>query len=417
LTGLTATFVALLFGGIVMLGRARGPAWLRFLGRGLSAALALGFAWLTIALIRFGEGRGWTGDGPALLVVMLAIPVAALCALAMGVGAFLPATVTARAPAWLAIGSIAVGLAGTGWSALEMRRAARPSHGAPVVALAFVDGGSRLVSYDANGGVKRWRIRTQALEREWQAPELAGARAILSTLEGFRALALFEGRAVVHTFEKGTRTVTLPGVGAAALLPGDRAVLAAGRTLRVAPLAAPQQPDLERELPAEARALAADRQGRIWAALADGALVALDGGNALQEIARLPGPAERLLVSPGGSWLAAIEAGGKGRVIAAATGAVHDVPGFGVHAAAFASERLFLFNSGPLDGAALAFSLERLVTEPWIGQGVGIAALAVDPDAGVAAFAAGNDANVLVAPGKGNAYTSKWDRLSDRGAF
>ena len=103
----TATFVALLFAGIVMLGRARGPRWLRFLGRGLTAALALGFSWLAIGLIRFGADRGWTGDGPGMLVVMLAIPVAALCALAMWVGLFLPSTATSRVPAWLAIGAIA----------------------------------------------------------------------------------------------------------------------------------------------------------------------------------------------------------------------------------------------------------------------------------------------------------------------
>jgi hypothetical protein len=413
----TAAFVALLFAGVVMLGRVRGPRWLRFLGRGLSAALAIAFSWLAIALIDFGADRGWTGDGPGMLVVMLAIPIAALCALAMWVGLFLPRAATSRAPAWLAIGSIAVGLAGTGWSVLDARRGAQPSHGAPVVALAFAEGGSRLVSYDAAGAVKRWRLRTGAREGEWLAPELAGARQILTTPEGFRAVALFGDRAAVHTFEKRATAVTVPGVAAAALLPDDRAAFALGRTLRIAPLDSPQRSELERTLPHEARALAADRQGRLWAALADGAVVFLDTGAALQEIARLPAPAERLLVSPGGTWLAAIEAGGKGRVVSAATGAVHEVPGFGVHAAAFASERLFVFNSGPLDGAALAFSLERMATEPWIGQGTGIAALAVDADAGIAAFAAGNDANVLVAPGKGNAYTSKWDRLADRGAF
>jgi hypothetical protein len=413
----TATFVALLLAGVVMLGRARGPRWLRFLGRGLTAALALGFSGVALALLRFGAERGWTGDGPAMLVVMLAIPIAALCALAMWVALFLPETAASRVPAWLAIGSIAIGLAGTSGFVIEARRDAQPSHGAPVVALAFVEGGSRLVSYDSTGAVKRWRLRTHALERSWQAPELAGARQILTTAEGFRAVALFGDRAVVHTFEKGAAEVTLPGVAAVAILPHDRAAFASGRTLRIAPLGAPRGADLERELPAEARALAADRQGRLWAALADGAVVSLDAGSALREVARLPAPAERLLVSPGGAWLAAIEAGGKGRVVSAATGAVHELPGFGVHAAAFASERFLLFNSGPLDGAALAFSLERMATEPWIGQGIGIAALTVDPDSGVAAFATGHDANVLVAPGKGNAYTSKWDRLSDRGTF
>jgi hypothetical protein len=315
------------------------------------------------------------------------------------------------------VGSIAIGLAGTGWSALDAQRDAQPSHGAPVVALAFVEAGSRLVSYDATGAVKRWRLLTHALEGEWQAPGLAGARHILTTTGGARAVALFGDRAEIHTFEKRAAVVTLPGVAAAAVLPDDRAAFASGRTLRIAPLGAPQASDLERELPAEARALAADRQGRLWAALADGAVVSLEAGTALREIARLPAPAERLLVSPGGTWLAAIEPGGKGRVVRAATGAVHELPGFGVHAAAFASEQLFVFNGSPLDGAALAFSLERMATEPWIGQGIGISALAVDPDAGVAAFAAGNDANVLVAPGKGNAYTSKWERLADRGGF
>ena len=407
-----ATFVALVFSGIVMLGRARGPRWLRVLGRGLTAALALGFSWLAIGLWRLGAERGWTGDGPGMLVVMLAIPVAALCALAAWVGLLAPSTESSRVPAWLALGAIATGLAGSAHSALELRRNAQPSHGAPVVALAFIEGGSRLVSYDATGVVKRWRIRTRALEAEWTAPELAGARAILTTPEGFRAVALFADRAVIRTFDDRPASRTLPGVAGAALLPGDRGALASGRTLRIAPLGDPERPDLERTLPAEIRALAADRQGRLWAALADGAVVSLEAGAGLREVARLQAPAERLIVSPGGAWLAAIDAGGKGRVISLADGAVHDVPGFGVYAAAFATERMLVYNSGPLDGAALALSLDRLATEPWIGQGRGIAALAVDPDAGLAAFAAGGDAHVLVAPGNGgNAYTSSWDRL------
>ena len=411
---MTALYVALFFSGIAMLGRARGPRWLRVLGRGLSALLAIGFTALAIALFQLGHDRGWTGDGPGMLVVMLAIPIAALCALAGWVGLFLPATAESRVSPWLALGAIGVGLAGGAWTVLDMQRAAQPSHDAPVVAIAFVDGGAALVSFDSAGAVKRWRVATREVEAEWSAPELAGARAIVASRSGVAAIALFADHAVARLFDAPRATRTLPGVADAALLPGDRAALAVGRTILVVSTSDPARSEGELPVPGVVRALAADRQGRIYAALADGALVVVESARVQRTIAQLPAAPARLLVSPGGTWLAAIDGDGKARIVTPATGAVREVSGFGMHAVAFLSERALGFNSGPLDGAALALSLEDLRTEPWIGQGGGIAALAVEPDAGLAAFAVGRDVNLLAAPGGGNAYTSTWERLTDR---
>jgi hypothetical protein len=397
-----------------MLGRARGPRWLRVLGRGLTAVVAIAFSYLAIGLYLLGAERGWTGDGPAMLVVMIAIPIAALCALAAWVGLAMPSTATSRVPASLALGAIAIGGGGAAYSAFAMQQAALPSHSAPVVAVAFVDGGGALVSADTMGVVKRWRVARSWVEAEWTVRELAGAQAILVTPEGYRAVALFPDRAVLATFGEKGKVKTLPPLAGAALLAGDRAALAADRTVRVVALADPALADNEWELPAPAGAVAADRQGRVYAALADGTLAALESGRAVRPLARVPIAPVRLLVSPGGTWLAAIAADGTGWVAATATGATHALPGFGVHAATFVGETGFGYNSGPLDGAAHLFSLERLATEPWIGQGRGIAALACDREAGLAAFVSGPDVHVLAAPGPGNAYTSVWERLPGR---
>jgi hypothetical protein len=407
-----AVFVGLFFAGIAMLGRARGPRWLRVLGRGLSAAVAIGFTALAIALYRLGADRGWTGDGPGMLVVMLAIPVAALCALAAWAGLLVPSSAESRVSPWLAIGAMAVGLAGCFYTAFEVKRDAQPSHAAPVAAIAFVDGGAALVSIDTAGTVRRWRAKTHEVLGEWSAPELAGARAIVVSADGATAIALFGDRAVARPLDAPRATRTLPGVADAALLPGDRAALALDRSVLVVAAADPARIDVERKLPLAVRAVAADRQGRIYGALADGALVAIESADAPRTIAQLPAAPARLLASPGGTWLAAVDADGKGRIVATATGDVREIPGFGVHAAAFLSDGALGFNSGPQDGAAQKLSLDAMRTEPWIGQGVGIAALAVAEDAGLAAFAAGRDVHLLAAPGRGNAYTSNWHRLA-----
>ena len=66
-------FPALAFAGILLLGFVRQPL-LRALGRLLAIGVSAGFSVLAIGLYRLGDSQNWTGDGPGMLVVLLAVP-------------------------------------------------------------------------------------------------------------------------------------------------------------------------------------------------------------------------------------------------------------------------------------------------------------------------------------------------------
>jgi hypothetical protein len=160
------TFVVIAFAGVLMLPHVKGPVWLRWLGRVLAGALAFALSWATLSLYQLGAERNWTGDGPGMLVVMLLIPVAALCALAAWLGTLWPSGFRSgrlSVPPWIAIGMIVVGLAGSTKSADDYRRELRHAHEAPVVALQLTEAGTRLVSIDGAGTVMRWKVPERAL--------------------------------------------------------------------------------------------------------------------------------------------------------------------------------------------------------------------------------------------------------------
>jgi hypothetical protein len=353
-----------------------------------------------------------------MLVVAMGLGLAALCALASWLAVIAQlAGCGPRRPAHpaLALAMIAVGVAGSGHALREARRAERPSHDAAIVGVHFVRGGRQLLSLDAAGTLKAWDPAARAFESARAVPALAGASALLASEDGRFVLALQADGAQLLALEDGAEPQRLAGVAHAALLSGDEVALAAGRELRVAPLAAPGRTRARRELASPIRALASDAQGRLLVALEDGALLAIDAPEAAsRERARLPRPARRLRLSPSGSWLVAVYVDARAAVVRIASGEVRALPDWmRVDACAFASEDALVF-AGPGDPSALALSLADLRSEPWLGYGRPLGALAVSPAAPEAAVALGADLLLARAPRGGNAYTSDAARLVHR---
>jgi hypothetical protein len=410
-------FPALAFAALVLLGFARQPL-LRWLGRVLTIGVATGFTAVAMGLYRLGDDRGWTGDGPGMLVVMLLIPVAGAVALATW-GAVVAQWVAGprRVSGSLALAMLAAGMVGTGWQAREHQRQAKPSHDAPVVAVAFADDGARLLSLDAAGTLKTWDVAQRRLLGERREPLLAGARALIATSDGVFAIALGpRGADVLRPGEAGLAPTTLLGVSSATLLPGGRLAWATDQRLHIGALGSLDLQDAGVALGAPITALAADREGALAAALADGRLVVIGpGGETRRELGTLPAPATRLAFSPGGAWLAAADAEARAHVADLRRGEMRALDRWiGLHHAAFVADEVLVFTAAAEDPAALSLSLAASApaTGPWLNHGQIVTALGAAPGAPVAAVAFGPQLFLARAPRRGGDYVSDAERLA-----
>jgi hypothetical protein len=315
---------------------------------------------------------------------MMILPVGALCALAAGFAALwpgLPRSGRVDASPWLAVGMIAVGLAGAAQSTARYQRELRHAHDAPVVALQFVDDDAALLSCDRAGTLARWKLPERELVDVRSVEALAGARQVMIARHGRFAVALVDaGARIVSLQADGPAPVTLPGVTQVALLADGEVALADGREVRIVSLAAPGVP-------------------RATHAFAAAVL--------------------RLVASPGGRWLVALDAQGRPAVIATPDGTVRVVDAWmHMHALAFVSEEQLVFTASELDPSALALSLERLETEPWFNHGQSITALGAAPGLPDAAIALAGDLHLVRAPMSGrHAYADASVRLVRGGYF
>jgi len=402
---------------VLLLGFVQQPV-LRVLGRLLTIGLAAGFTALALGLYRLGDSQGWTGDGPGMLVVMLLIPVAGAIALSTwgavvaqwrlgrerGLGADLPLLL------------LAVGVAGSVQAARQHAAVSRPSHDAPVIALGFRADGGRLLSLDEDGTLKEWDVAGRRFRSERREPALAKSRALLVTPDAVVAVALGpRGATILRLDDPAQGLATLPGVEHAALLPGARLAWTIGEELRIDALPGPR-PGIEGiALGAPVTALAADPEGTLALALADGRLLALaPDGEARREIGLLPAPATRLAFSPGGAWLAAADATGQATIADLRRGTLRPLARWmGLHHAAFVADELLVFTAAGADPAALSLSLAppEPASGPWLNHGQGVTALGAAPGAALAAVAFGPQLFLARAPGRAGDYVSDAERL------
>jgi hypothetical protein len=405
--------------GVVLLGFVR-PPLLRALGRLLSIGLAAAATVLAVGLYRYGDENDWTGHGPGMLVVMLLIPAVGAVALATWgtVVAQWRAGRQRRVGAGLALGLIAVGLAGSAWSARTYQRTARPSHDAPVVAMAFRADGKELFSLDAGGTLKRWDVARRRMLEARREPALAGARSLFLSAEGRFAMALGPAGATLLRLDRaGPSTATLQGVERATLLPADRIAWVARAELWVAPLPAAAPATRVASFAVPITALTADAEGDLTLALADGRLLALGpDGESRRELASLPSPAVRLAVSAGGRWLAAGDAEGHAFLVDRHRDAVHPLARWnGLHHAAFVTDDVLIFTGAESDTAAGSLSLAgaKPKSGPWLGHGQIVTALAGAHEAPLAAAALGPELFLARAPRRAGDYVSDAERLVD----
>lgn len=417
---MTLPYPGLALTGIVLLGFAR-PRWLRALGIALTAATAAGMTALAVTLFRLGSDRGWTGDGPGMLVIgflfVASIPIA------LGLWAAFAAQLRAwrrgrpdrgASPA-LALGLVVVGVAGTASERRDAEREGRPTHDAEIAALALSPDGERLVSLDAGGTLKRWRVGERRLEAARQDPGLAGATALLLDEAGAAALVLVPGGAIRVPADGTAAPETLPGVNAAASLPGEEVALAEGASVRIVAWGEHAATRRRHALPAPVTGLASDAQGWLVAALADGSLVALEGGDREpRTLALLPAAAVRLAFSPGGRWLAAADADGRGHVVDPRRGGMRPLPAWmRLGRFAFVSDERLLFAAGPPWTEGFALDPAELRSEPWLNHGSAIVGIAAAPGARETAVAIDRYVFVARSPASGHAYTSDATRLLD----
>jgi hypothetical protein len=264
--------------------------------------------------------------------------------------------------------------------------------------------------------VKTWELPSGDLEAVRSFSALAEARSVLLTRDGRFAVALYaDGARVVPLEDGATAPVSVTGVAHAALLRGDGAVLSLGSEVREVSLAAPTEVRAAHPLPVAVSALASDAQGRAVAALADGSVFAVGrGADATRELVRLPAAAERLVASPGGTWLVAMGADRKTWVVDTRSREVRPLEdSWRIEDAAFVRDDALVFHRRE-DPSAFRLSLAHLQIEPWFGQGRFLNALEAAPGVSEAAVAQSGDVLLIPSPISGNAYTSESTRLVHR---
>lgn len=80
-------------------------AIIRYLARGLAALVSLLAAAASVGLVMLGMKAHWTSDGPAMLFVMLGIPLFGFVALVLGMLALTPRATPERAHSEIGSGS------------------------------------------------------------------------------------------------------------------------------------------------------------------------------------------------------------------------------------------------------------------------------------------------------------------------
>lgn len=411
------SFIALGLAGALLLGFVRQPA-LRSLGRLLTIGAAAGATALAIGLYRLGASQGWTGDGPGIFVVMLLIPTAGVLALAGWSVVFAQGRLARDGGIGPGLPLLLLAVAVAGGTQVAFRHAAvsRPSHDAPVIALGFASDGSRLLSLDEAGVLKAWDPASGRLQSQRADPALARSSALLVTPDGDCAVALGSHGAVIVRLDGAASAVTtLPGVGSAALLPGERLAWARGDELHVDALREPRAPGAATAVGAPITALASDREGTLALAIADGRLLALaPDGEARRELGSLPAPAVRLALSPGGAWLLAVDADGRAVVADLRRGWLRPLAHpRGLHHAVFVTEDALVFTAAAADPVALSLSLATREPAPrsWLNHGQVVTAMGAAPGAPRAAVALGREIFLARAPGGEHGYVSDAERL------
>jgi hypothetical protein len=244
---------------------------------------------------------------------------------------------------------------------------------------------------------------------------------VLIAPDGRFAVALLnEGARIVSLDADASMHGTLPGVTQVALIGNEEIAFADASEVRIASLATPGDVRATRAFPVGVSSVAADVHGQLFAGLADGSIAALgEHGEPDRILARLPNAARRLVASPGGRWLVALDAEAHPTFIATRSGELRRADAWlRMHAFAFVNEEQLVFTTSEEDPSALALSLERLETEPFFNHGRTITALAAAPGAADAAIALGGDLHLVGAPVPGlHAYASSSVRLVQRGYF
>jgi hypothetical protein len=215
---------------------------IRFLTGGAALLIAIAGTAGAIGLFWLGQKNHWTSDGPGMLFVMIALGLCALAAVVGWIFVFGIAS-TRRAPvdalpdvpsdtkralrlagfallAIVAIGQAITAFAGRG----------RAAHAAPVVAVSFAGGSSRLVTADAAGTVVDWDLHLRREDRRQAIPELAGTTELFVDSSADDGFAIANGQAV-HFKPFANRPVeTIPDArhiarGKAVVIARDRALL------------------------------------------------------------------------------------------------------------------------------------------------------------------------------------------------
>jgi hypothetical protein len=415
---LLALSLAVACAGVVALGFVRGRTALRGLGRLATLLLAAGLSWGVWLLCSLGASRHWTGDGPGMLVVILGFGLGAACAVAAWLAVLRQATADpARGGrAGPALAAVALGLAGVALGALDHRMVSQPTQDAPIAALRFSPDGARLFTLDVAGTLKTWRVADRRLASERAEPALAGARELLVTPDGRFAVALVAAGAVVLPLSDGPAPSTLSGVAHVALAGDGELAVADADGLRLVALHGPEGRGHPLATGAVVTALAGDGTGGLAAALADGAIVLLDGrqGSTRLRVA-LPAPARRLVLSPRAARVVAVDAEGRAVVVDAQDGSVRPFPGWIRPAVlAFVSDETILATSAPGDPAIVSLALPGLVSAPFWNHGRAVAALDAAGGRGLVAVALAGDVFVAPAPRDGRAYAATSWRLVHR---
>ena len=214
---------------------------LRFLTGGASLVVAVASTAGTVGLFWLGQKNHWTSDGPGMVFVMIALVVCAIVAVVGWIFVFgVAATVAVPGRALggaspgtkrmlrlvgfalLTIVAIAHGL--TGYTGRG-----RAAHAAPVAAVSFAAGRSRLLTLDVDGTYVDWDLPSKRETGRRRAPELAGATEFFVDATADHAFAIANGRAVHFRPFTNVAVQTIPD--ARHIAPGWAVVVARDRTL------------------------------------------------------------------------------------------------------------------------------------------------------------------------------------------
>ena len=214
---------------------------LRFLTGGASLLVAVASSAATVGLFWLGQKNHWTSDGPGALFVMIAVVVCAIVAVVGWIFVFgvvataaVPGRALGEAPPGAKRALRLVGFALLAMVAIAHALAAyagrgRAAHMAPVAAVSFATGHTRLVTLDVDGTYVDWDLQSKRESRRQMAPALAGATEFFVDATADHAFAIANGRAVHFRPFTNVAVQTIPD--ARHIAPGSAVVVARDRTL------------------------------------------------------------------------------------------------------------------------------------------------------------------------------------------